>query len=78
MANGALTAEDRQTSVVFRMSHDEKAQLKRDAAELGITMQALLERRALGKADATSRRGGWPTKPTTVPNTDEGLFAATG
>ena len=49
---------DRATAVLFRMSHADKATLQRDASELGITVQALLERRALGYADAVTRPPG--------------------
>lgn len=62
MAHG-LVAEDRQTSVLFRMSHDQKTQLRRDADALGITVQALLERRVLGNHDAVSRVPGRKPRP---------------
>ncbi len=55
MANG-LVAEDRQTQVLFRLSHEERAQLHQEARDLGITLQALLERRILGKHVAASER----------------------
>lgn len=53
-----MAAKDRQTSVLFRLSREEKAQLHEEAAGLGITLQALLERRLLGKLDATRRPPG--------------------
>lgn len=53
---------DRATSVLFRMSHAEKAALRRDADDLGITVQALLERRVLGKSDAVTRHGARPKR----------------
>ena len=62
MANG-LVAEDRQTQVLFRMSHAEKAQLRKDADALGITVQALMERRVLGKVDAVGRPPGSKPRP---------------
>ena len=62
MANG-LVAEDRQTQVLFRMSHAEKAQLRKDADALGITVQALMERRVLGKVDAVGRPPGRKPRP---------------
>jgi hypothetical protein len=66
-------ADDRVTGVLFRMSHDEKAQLKTEAKALGITVQALLERRVLGKADAQ------PRQPGRVPAAQkEALFSMTG
>lgn len=62
MANG-LVAEDRQTQVLFRLSHEERAQLHQEARDLGITLQALLERRVLGKhVDAAVRKPGRKTK----------------
>lgn len=58
MANG-LVAEDRQTQVLLRLSHAERAQLHQEARDLGITLQALLERRVLGKhVDAAERKPG--------------------
>ena len=49
--------DDRATAVLFRMSHEAKAKLQREAAELNISVQALLERRALGQTDAVTRYG---------------------
>lgn len=69
MAYG-FTAEDRQTQVLLRCSHEEKAQLHKDAEDLGITLQALLERRVLGKHDAIGRAPGRKPKP----EQDETLF----
>lgn len=63
MAVGGFTAEDRQASILFRMSKEEKQRLKSEADELGITVQALLERRALGKYEPQRRRGGRQPKP---------------
>lgn len=47
---------DRATALLFRMSHETKAALHREAAELGISVQALFERRMLGQTDAVDRR----------------------
>lgn len=49
---------DRATSVLFRMSHADKAGLVRDSKALGISVQALMERRVLGRTDATTRQPG--------------------
>ena len=58
-----MARTDRETSVLFRVSREQKQQLKRDAAALGITVQALLERRALGITDAAPRRPGREPRP---------------
>lgn len=52
----------RRTSVLFRMDEADKARLVHDAQEMGITVQALLERRALGRLDAVTNRGGRPRR----------------
>ena len=49
---------DRATALLFRMSHEAKAALHREAGELGISVQALFERRMLGQVDAVDRRPG--------------------
>ena len=48
----------RSKGVLFRLSDDEKLELKARAAEHGLTVQAFLERVALGKEDALPRRSG--------------------
>lgn len=58
----------RRTSVLFRMDEADKARLVHDARELGITVQALLERRALGHHDAVTNRGG---RPRHIPQVEE-------
>lgn len=64
MPAAQFTAEDRQTSVLFRLSHDERTKLRADAEELGITVQALLERRVLNKYVEGRRHGGRKPKDT--------------
>lgn len=49
---------DRADAVLIRMSHARKAELKAEAASLGLTLQALAERRLLGIADAQNRKHG--------------------
>ena len=44
------------------MSVEQRAQLQADAQCLGITVQALLERRVLGIEDASSRHGARPRR----------------
>lgn len=53
---------DRATAVLFRMSHADKAAIQADAADLGISVQALLERRVLGYEDAVTRHGARPRR----------------
>jgi hypothetical protein len=48
---------DRADSVKFRMRSAEKAVLKRDAAEAGLTVQQLLELRVFGQAKPIRRPG---------------------
>ena len=48
-------SQDREVSVLFRMSREQRTQLRNDAAALGIPVQALLERRVLGIHDAAAR-----------------------
>lgn len=47
---------DRRAALLFRMSHEAKAALHEEAAGLGISVQALFERRMLGLSDAVDRR----------------------
>ncbi len=47
-----MAARDRECSVLVRMSKESRDRLHRDAARLGITIQALAERRLLGISDA--------------------------
>ena len=58
MANELTEENDRETSVLFRLSRKQKAQLHAEAKALGIPLQALMERRLLGKHDATRRPPG--------------------
>lgn len=51
------TSPDRQSSVLFRMSFEQRDQLQADARAMGLTVQAFLERRVLGIEDAQSRPG---------------------
>ena len=46
----------RATALLFRMSHEAKAALHQEASDLGISVQALFERRMLGLSDAVDRR----------------------
>lgn len=54
---GQIVAHDRQKGVLFRMSVEQRDQLHADAHALGISVQALLERRVLGVTDSATRRG---------------------
>lgn len=65
---------NRETAVLFAMSHADKAALKAEANRLGITVQALLERRCLGRQDAV------PLRPGRVPKdrSDERFLPLTG
>lgn len=49
----AMASPQRETTVLFAMSRADKAALKAEAEALGITMQALFERRLLGRLHAT-------------------------
>ena len=51
-------SSERSESVLFRMAPADKQALKRRAAEYGITVQAYLERVALGRADACALPSG--------------------
>lgn len=50
----------RDKGYLFRLSADDKAELKARAAEQNLTIQAYLERVALGREDAQPRRSGPP------------------
>ena len=67
-------SSDRATGVLFRMSHADKARIKRQAKEHGISVQALLERMVLGYEDAVTRPPGRVRRSTQ----DEELFGMTG
>lgn len=54
-------AEDRADAVLFRMSVEDKKELKRLAHERGINMQMLLEERVFGRLSGTPR-GPWDTR----------------
>ncbi len=43
---------ERSVNVAFRLSPDDRAELRRRAAEEGLSVQAYLERVALGRPDA--------------------------
>lgn len=62
MPAGTYVAEDRETSILFRLSHAEKAAIRHEAAELGLTVQALMERKLLGK-EGVVRHGGRRPRP---------------
>jgi hypothetical protein len=49
-AYGELRTSARQVSVTFRMPVEDREQLRREAAELGLTQQQLFEQRILGAA----------------------------
>ena len=49
---GLMPDPNRECSILVKMSLENRALLHRDAARLGITLQALAERRMLGIADA--------------------------
>jgi hypothetical protein len=48
----------RDKGYLFRLSAEDKAELKARAAEQNLTVQAYLERVALGREDAQPRRSG--------------------
>lgn len=50
----------RNSGYLFRLSAADKAELKARAAEQNLTVQAYLERVALGREDAQPRRSGRP------------------
>lgn len=65
-----VMSHERETAVLVRMSHERKAALMQEAKDLGITFQALGERKLLGITDAQSRRHGRvPRKQTELPLT---------
>lgn len=51
-------AEDREVQMGFRMSGAERARLKQEAAELGVSVQVVFEWRMLHKKDADVRCAG--------------------
>lgn len=51
-------AKDRRAAVLVRMSVEKKALLIEEAAEAGISLQVLMERRLLGFEDAENRNPG--------------------
>ena len=57
-----MASPHRETAVLFAMSRADKAALKAEAEALGITMQALFERRLLGRSHATRLPPGRPPK----------------
>jgi hypothetical protein len=60
MTDGQLTDADRETSLTLRLSIDERERLKREAAELGLTLQQLFELRMLGGAKPRAVMGRRP------------------
>ncbi|GAB3868570.1 hypothetical protein GCM10028801_44720 [Nocardioides maradonensis] len=60
----------RDAAITWRLSAEQKAALERDAKELGISMQTLLDRIVLGVHDAKDLRPG--------PSPDRELFSMTG
>lgn len=61
MARSLHRSDERNAVALFRMSDDEKARLKQDAADAGLTLQQLFELRMLGAAKPR-RRDGRPPK----------------
>ncbi len=63
MAAAHLNRSDlRSVSVAFRLSREDRDELKRRAAEQGISVQAYLERVAFGRLEATDLPPG-PARP---------------
>lgn len=59
MAAGTLhRSKDRGYNVAFRLSREDRDLLRERAADAGLSVQAYLERVALGRLDATSRPPG--------------------
>ena len=52
---------DREAPATFRMSVAEKARLKQEAADAGLTLQQLFEQRMLGEARPRPRDGRRPS-----------------
>lgn len=74
MAAGHLNrADERKWNVAFRLSWSDRELLRAKAADEGLSVQAYLERVALGRLDAHDRRPGRPSHPQ-----KEGLFSMTG
>lgn len=67
-------AKDRRAAVLVRMSEETKAQLVAEAAEAGVSVQVLMERRLLGQHDAENRNPGRIPKDRRQPE----LFPMTG
>lgn len=53
----------RSVGVAFRLSPEDRAELRRRATDQGLTVQAYLERVALGRLDATALPSGRPRRP---------------
>lgn len=60
MAYGDFRSSDRDAPATFRMSVEEKARIKREAADAGLTLQQLFELRMLGEAKPRPRDGRRP------------------
>jgi hypothetical protein len=43
---------------LFRLSHEDRAELKRRASDAGLSVQVYLEMKALDRYEATERRSG--------------------
>lgn len=50
-------SDDREVAATYRMTRDEKQRLRREAAELGLTLQQLFELRMFGQAKPVGRDG---------------------
>ncbi len=57
MARDPHRSAQRDAPATFRMSVEEKARLKQDAADAGLTLQQLFELRMLGQARPRGRDG---------------------
>lgn len=62
MARDPHRSADRDAPATFRMSVQDKARLKQEAADAGLTLQQLFEQRMLGEAKPRGRDGR-PRKP---------------
>lgn len=63
MAAGHLNrSKERNCNVAFRLSREDRELLQQRAADEGLSVQAYLERVALGRADASDREPGRPRR----------------
>lgn len=56
--NPTHRSTERTASILFRLSHEDRTELKRRASDAGLSVQAYMEMKALDRYEVTERRSG--------------------